>query len=312
MRCLFILLLFTVFSLSAQDTLYSHHISVNWQNDLFLKTDKDFTNGLEISYMKSSKTRLKIPTRKVKGAVSVPSSYREYSLIQHIFTPENLGTDELIYNDRPYAGYLYLRIKGLEFSGEADFILSSSLDLGILGPWAYGGNIQDFIHDNTPSPAPEGWDNQIQNDLVLNYNFSFEKSLFNEKYFLLTVPSLLKLGTLYTNLSTGLKMQLGKFQDYFESPYNLSTDNDIQYYITAAGGIQFVFYNATLQGGVFSNENQHIISNSDITRWVYYSRIDFNFSFKRVLIKSGVQFSGKTYNFGESHRYGFISLGYSF
>ena len=298
--------------MQAQDTLYKHHVSVNWQNDLFLKLDKDFTNGIELSYLAYA-GRFKIPRVKKRGqAMGLPNAYREYSIVQHIFTPENLGTDEIIYEDRPYAGYLYMRLKSLGLSKGAELIFTLSWELGILGPAAYGGEIQDFIHDNTPSPAPEGWDNQIQNDLVLNFNFGMEKALVNRNAFVLTVPSLLKAGTLYTNLSTGLKLRWGKFQEYFGSPYNLSVKDKIQYYLDGGAGIQLIAYNATLQGGVFSDKNQHVIATSDVERLVYFATARLNFSYKRMLINGGVRFTSKTYEFGESHRYGFIGLGYSF
>jgi len=300
-------------SLYAQDSLYSHRIGVNWQNDLFLKLDRDFTNGVDISYMRSLRNGFKIPVVKKKGVkLALPYGYQEFSLVQHIFTPENLGTDEIIYEDRPYAGYLLLRVKDLGYSKSNEYVITSSWDIGVLGPAAYGGNVQDFIHDNTPSPAPEGWDNQIQNDLVLNYNFGFEKALSNQKSILITVPSLMRLGTLYTDLTTGVKVRCGKFQNYFESPNNFSKRDKVQVYMEVQASAQLVAYNATLQGGVFSKENEHVIDSNDLERLRLSGMVSLSASFKKMMMSIGTHFNTKSYSFGEGHRYGFIVLSYSF
>jgi len=89
-----------------------------------------------------------------------------------IFTPENIKATQLIHNDRPFAGWLYF---GWGFITERDpiggpeyqvgMIDSFEIDLGIVGPQAYAGEIQDWWHRNiTNSPRPGGWDHQLKNE----------------------------------------------------------------------------------------------------------------------------------------------------
>ncbi len=87
----------------------------------------------------------------------------------------------------------------------------SSLNLGLIGPGAFGKEMQVGIHKITGNIIPQGWRNQIKNDVALNYEVSYQKQLFRGgDYFSLQSNSAARVGTLFTNTSVGLNTTMGK------------------------------------------------------------------------------------------------------
>ncbi len=96
-----------------------------------------------------------------------------YSLGQNIYTPANIHTSVLQTNDRPYAAWLYVNVS-LQARSVAEhdrsWLSVWGVDLGMIGPWAYGGDVQNWVHDHLPHPVPhaDGWANQLHNEPGLN------------------------------------------------------------------------------------------------------------------------------------------------
>ena len=86
-----------------------------------------------------------------------------FALGQNIYTPDNTETTNFIPDDRPYAGWLYLGM-GVVWKN-AEVRNSLVLDLGVVGPWAYGQESQRLIHDLRGLGHPSGWDNQLDNEV---------------------------------------------------------------------------------------------------------------------------------------------------
>src|SRR4051812_50189236 len=81
-----------------------------FENDLFYRTDRDYTNGVEITWTPPYRGREKMPGL---IAVFVPSFFDQanvrasYSMGQMMFTPEHTALSNPLPSERPYAGYLY-------------------------------------------------------------------------------------------------------------------------------------------------------------------------------------------------------------
>jgi len=84
---------------------------------------------------------------------------------QNIFTPEDLEATEVVLDDRPYAGWLHLDLAALGCSERTLDVLEFSI--GMVGPAAGGEGLQKWVHDIIDSPDPQGWHNQINNELAL-------------------------------------------------------------------------------------------------------------------------------------------------
>jgi lipid A 3-O-deacylase len=85
-----------------------------------------------------------------------------------MFTPDDLDATELVADDRPYAGWLTGGFF-VQRSDEHNFD-HAQLDIGVVGGSMTGAeNVQKFVHRILPNQVnPEGWDNQLSNELAIN------------------------------------------------------------------------------------------------------------------------------------------------
>ncbi|MCJ7766347.1 MAG: lipid A deacylase LpxR family protein, partial [Thiovulaceae bacterium] len=140
-----------------------------FENDIFDKTDKNYTSGLKFSAIYQVDTNayryLEMPFIHDK----TKNHFLTLLIGQEIYTPED--TDSAIPNpeDQPYAGWLYAGFALQQAnSREADTL---ELQLGVVGPAALGEQTQNFMHTVTASRSSNGWDYQLHNEpgIVLAY-----------------------------------------------------------------------------------------------------------------------------------------------
>lgn len=152
-------------------------LSVQVENDKVAGTDRNYTNGLRIAYLTPEIAPDRGTRRWLEQAPFVPRRERlrvEYALGQSIFTPEDTGRRDLIVDDRPYAAWLYVGAALIAYD-EAEASLRQmetlALDLGVVGPWALGEEVQNDFHDHIGVSRAEGWSNQLGNEpgLMLSY-----------------------------------------------------------------------------------------------------------------------------------------------
>lgn len=151
-------------------------LSVIFDNDTFVGTDRYYTGGLRISWTtqagpergwEHAMARL-LPVFPDRGTLRV-----SYTLAQRTYTPDDLSDPTPPPDSRPYAGWLYGAV-GLmtETHGQLDQI---QLAIGVVGPLALAEEIQRTVHALTGSEMPAGWDTQLHNEpaLLLSYRRSW-------------------------------------------------------------------------------------------------------------------------------------------
>jgi lipid A 3-O-deacylase len=166
------------FQALAQDRSIDHRNSLTlyWENDLFAQTDRDYTNGLRLTWSRHLKSAgEQIPPDSFMNDPFVrrlpyfkdPGADLGFSLAigQSIYTPTDKYRNELLTEDRPYAGYLYLGM-GLHASRGIRLTMWE-LQAGVVGPWALGEQTQNGIHRIIRSDRANGWDNQLNNEPAL-------------------------------------------------------------------------------------------------------------------------------------------------
>ena len=150
--------------------------SLYFENDLFADTDQQYTNGTKIGWVSPDLKEFAhtyFPRFTEYVAAKIPyltndelSKNVAFSFGQNMYTPENIITTELVENDRPYAGWLYL---GAGFHMKDEKIQNTfEIQLGVVGPSALGKEIQDFVHDRRGIARANGWANQLEDELGLN------------------------------------------------------------------------------------------------------------------------------------------------
>jgi hypothetical protein len=141
-------------------------LTLQFENNFFGKTDGHFTQGSRAAWMLPENS---VPQWVRDAASYVPlfdvaaSKRVVFSLGHSIFTPDDLTDKNLIEGDRPYAGWLYA---GVGLVSVSDTRLDNlELDIGIVGPNSFAEEAQKTWHKWFKFTRPEGWDNQLRNEL---------------------------------------------------------------------------------------------------------------------------------------------------
>jgi hypothetical protein len=96
--------------------------------------------------------------------INEPGFQRNVALCigQNMYTPADISREDLIEDDRPYAGWAYF---GIAFHSKDERRLDTmEIQLGIVGPSSYAEQAQKFVHQLLDGQWPDGWDNQLKNE----------------------------------------------------------------------------------------------------------------------------------------------------
>jgi hypothetical protein len=240
------------------------------------------------------------------------SDYKYGLALEHnAYTPKEIERYEIQYGARPYAGVLMLKTFLIAMNDERKKRISVSLNAGVIGPAAGGEWMQSTIHHWTHYIHPEGWHNQIQNDIVLNYQVIVEKEFFRYKNsFSVSGYGSARVGTLSDKISGGFTFMAGNFNTAFATPAHLN--KHFQWYLYDQIIVNGVAYDATLQGGVFNHTSVYTIPGDQITRLTLQNK----FGLVVILHSLYLEYfqTGITPEFSTSvyHRTGGIQIGFGF
>jgi len=104
---------------------------------------------------------------------SSPAEALVLSLGHHIYTPEDTELRDPLPTDRPYAGWLYGGVAAYNARWDEDAEAARDkqvvLELvsGIVGPHAYGEELQDLAHELLGFDEVQGWDHQLEDELTV-------------------------------------------------------------------------------------------------------------------------------------------------
>lgn len=291
---------------SFRDVKSNNYFRFQYDNDYFASTDKEYTQGYNFEF--TSPRLAKNPVNHL--FISPKNSELKYGLsIEHIgFTANNIASDQIQFADRPFAAAIMLK----SFSIATDTIhksrIVSSLNLGIIGPGAFGGDMQTAIHEATGNTIPKGWYNQIKNDVVLNYELSYEKQLLRVNNFLsINSNATIRLGTLFTNASFGFNATLGLINSPFTSVKN---KNKFQLYLYTQPLANIIGYDATLQGGLFNHESVYTINDHDIERFTLQNNYGIVLQYRGLYLEYSRTLLTREFSYGNSFEWGGIHIGF--
>ena len=193
------------------------------ENDLVVRTDKDYTSGVRASWLTAPNHT---PDWALGFARQIPifanwgTVRTEYAVQQVIFTPQNTTLAVPNRLDRPYAGWTNVSF-GL--IGETDTLLDQmSLSLGMVGPASLARQSQKLVHSIYGEPSPKGWAYQLHDEATLQLRLqrswrALASYNFNSEYGADLTPHVgAAIGNVYTFANAGLTARLGKDlqQDY--------------------------------------------------------------------------------------------------
>jgi lipid A 3-O-deacylase len=170
--------------------------------------------------------------------------------------------------------------------------------------------MQVAIHKATENTIPLGWHNQIKNDVVLNYEVSFEKQLLRYRnLFSLQTNSTIRLGTLFTNLSAGANATFG----IINSPFSSATNkNKFNIYFYSQVLVNAIGYDATLQGGVFNNKSPFTYSSNTTERFTFQHNFGLVIQTRSLYFEYARSSITKEFESGNDAKWGGIKIGFQF
>ncbi len=286
--------------MGGDDTNRHRWISIGWDNDVIFQTDKYYTNGLKIEYFSRNRPHSVLKYFHFQ-AERDENFFSGYSLSQDIFTPADKYSLEKQIGDRPFASSLLLSSQSIVANNVTRVIKKSELQIGILGRLSGGEFVQNGIHGLLPT---SGWENQIRTQPVLNYSMQYEKLLAGNNY--VHISGLLegKLGLAHLFGGAGIQMRIGSVNEYFKHLNFYSSQHISSFYYTAIKG-KLVGYNATIQGGLFSDAGSEY---PDINHLIYELDTGVNFSYRSVQVKLGLKVLSPEFKSGQLHRWGYLSF----
>ncbi len=283
------------------------------ENDLLFNTDSYYTSGQAISY--SNRKLRKTPAQFLLNLIIKRDiDITGFGLQQRIYTPYSIEYPSAIEDDRPYSAYFLVSNYSVFINAEHRVIFSNEIGIGAMGPVALGEQAQTFVHKIIGSPLPIGWDKQLNNAFLLDYHFRVEKSVFSGLVADHLIPyAEARVGTLTDRIKLGLKLRIGnKSKSMIELAKNKCDKRKVIWEWIFGANFQGVFYDATLQGGLF-NENENMnLPKQDVIERQYQLRMGINFYFYRFSFRYMVNYNSKDFANAVIHKYGSANFGYSF
>lgn len=277
-------------------------ISLQFDNDTYYYTDYYYTYGLE--------AKLKLPvfsrvpwTGIVPKFDGVGNLTSELILSQRLYTPKNIRDTAIQFNDRPFSATLELDQKFISYHENGTSFIST-IRLGIMGPLAGGEAFQKLIHDWINSPDPQGWDYQIKNGVIINYDFLVSYPIIHNESLNLSVLASARVGTLFDDLGAGMNFSFSNFRK--------ANREKVRYYVALDAMTELVGYNALLQGGLFTENDPYVLTYNQITPIVFKANMTIGISWYGVGLSIGHNYLSREFDSGTNHNYSSVKLSYQF
>lgn len=209
------------------------------ENDLFTGTDQNYTSGVAfaaVSHDIAGKLRTEcLPTPVRLHAEFIKflnpgfwtdaenSAHTQNVVVkfgQSMFTPKDPARTDLIPDDRPYAGLLYVGMswnrRKHEPQSDSEILDTREITLGVIGPLSLAEQSQNRVHDAIGADRFLGWQHQLKNEpalqLAMDRKFRDYRgtAAITPGFSADSIRSLgLRLGNIETSASLGIEGRIG-------------------------------------------------------------------------------------------------------
>jgi lipid A 3-O-deacylase len=286
-----------------------NYFSLNYDNDFFSGTDRYYTQGILLTFIHPV-VRYSPFSHMLVRLSKDALNYYGFHAEQDVFTPRSIRYNggAIYYGERPFTAVFFVSHSLTSIHSSKKLLLRTQLDLGVLGPEAKGEEEQKGIHKALNNIQPQGWENQLSTDYIVNYTAKIEKGFINKQHLELMASSTARLGSLYTDLGIGLNIRLGLFSPYFN---NLGLEKnaalrrqDFKIYGVAKLNAKVVGYNATLEGGLTNNGNIYELPANAIDRFVANASYGIVAAYKRFSLEYTKVYITPEFKNGLNHSWG--------
>jgi hypothetical protein len=287
------------------------NLEIHFDNDFWDYTDYYYTNGIRIGYIHPVFVHSPLSYLLISNGDN-GIDYYGIQLIQNMYTGTKPKVDSIIQGDRPWAAYTYLGEYATSFDWRRKIKHETQINFGIIGPESGGGFLQDLVHTILPNNSPpEGWDNQIKQDIIIDYQYRITKSLYELNNFESYLRGSIQVGTLRDNLKWGFGARYGKFTPFYNDIQNISNFNHskkLKYSFFMDIETQLIGYDATLQGGVTDRTSVYIIPSKDMERFVISGYLGMEVTYKNMQLQFIQYWKSKEFTTGKDHKYVSVRL----
>ncbi|MDD3445535.1 MAG: lipid A deacylase LpxR family protein [Zavarzinia sp.] len=247
-------------------------LSLQVENDKFGGgTDQHYTNGMRASYLLSSdatpftagRIARDLPLMADEGVVRLG-----FSVGQSIFTPGRSDVTAAGNQGRPFAGWLY---GGVQLTNDrGDRLDSYELQVGVVGPSAGAGEMQNWFHDAIGVKPFDGWDSQLSDELGVVLSYERKWRLISEFHpgglGVALEPSVgATIGNVHTYASASATLKIGsdvssdwgapRIRTALSGTGYFRPVNDFEWYVFAGVEGRAVARNIFLDGNSFANSH---------------------------------------------------------
>jgi hypothetical protein len=222
---------------------------------------------------------------------------------QQMFNPHSHDKNFLTDLDRPFAGVLYLSPSFTTIS-QKENVWQYGLQAGIMGPDAFGKQVQTWWHGAFNIYRVYGWDTQLNNEAFINLKASYHHHLTpttkEKPWYDAYAFASGHLGNNLTNAAIGLQFKIGAFEKAYQSvAWNSRIQKNKQapvyrrqheVYFYFEPQLTFQAYNAVLQGGLFKKDNEKGFFYTRINPFVYQHRFGILYAKHRWTLQLGYTF----------------------
>ncbi len=285
----------------------SSYFRLHYDNDYFTSTDENYTQGYSFELVSNALSKNPLNAFLLNDTDAI----QQFGLsLDHIgYTPFRIGSPDIQFGDRPFASVIMLKSFKINTNPTRKSRLISVLRLGIIGPAAFGKEMQVGIHEATGNTIPLGWKNQIKNDVVVNYEVVYQKKIIAiPQFFSLQYEVSANVGTFNTNASGSLVAMAG----IFNNPFSNEKNSKFQIYIFSKPQVKVVGYDALLQGGVFNRKSPYTIATSNVERIVGQHNFGMVIQTKTLYFEYTTTDISKEFSTGKAASWGGIKIGFTF
>jgi len=304
----FLLLFLLAINVDAQEAISPDERAFNffYANDVTGQTDKYYTNGVrfDITMPIFAKSPFSLSWLRWQKATS---SYHTINFRYDVFTPD---LHKELYTDRPFASVMALGSKHQYVLSQNKLMLTSELQLGIIGQASGAGKLQNGLHKIMPNADTVlGWETQIRNDIALNYVFTVDKQVHRSNYVEIILGGSVFLGSPYTKLEPEVRLHVGVMEDYFNM-LNTNPERNWQAYLFGDLKAAYVVYNATLLGGPLNPNNPYELM--EIEPFVLNLQIGFGATYNSYSLIYGQHFISPEFLGAETYMWGELNFKVTF
>lgn len=300
-----------LFTLQANAQQFKHEIGFQSDNDSYLAqgSDRYYTNGLFLNY--------RFATDHGKLKEGIEKKVVELSAGQMIFNPRSGYRPDPATQDRPFAGYLYMGA-AISWFHTDEHLLKAAVQLGTTGPNALAQDGQELLHRSFGFYEPGGWEYQISNEAAVNTSVQYVRLLQRAENVKtdFSFEGYANVGTTFSGAGAAVLFRAGNMEQLFNSAsYDARVGhtgalqrNELFFY--AKPQLNFVAYDATVQGSMFSNNSPVTYGVKPI---VFAQQLGVNYSTGRLSLDFNIVFKTKEVKSAAlAHQFGSISANYRF